>query len=96
MKLTPPYFSSECRAERLMAGNVRKGVCLLNYAGIRCPPAHTRRSGYMLISSVRRHTRQGPQAGHGRRGTVRVPETIPNSAARHSGAPRERLVVSDS
>jgi len=22
-----------------MAGNVRKGVCLLNYAGIRCPPA---------------------------------------------------------
>ena len=40
-----------------MAGNVRKGVCLLNYAGIRCPPDHTRRSGYMLISSVRRHTR---------------------------------------
>lgn len=25
-----------------------------------------------LISSVRRHTRQGPQAGHGRRGTARA------------------------
>lgn len=45
-----------------------------------------------LISSVRRHTRQGPQAGHGRRGTVRVPETIPptlrRGAAWRSGALR--------
>ncbi len=41
-----PIFSSERRAERFMADTVRKGVCLLNYAGIRCPPARTRRSDY--------------------------------------------------
>ncbi len=55
-----------------------------------------------LISSVRRHTRQGPQAGHGRRGTVCAPETIPPTLRRgvawRSGAlrgfAREPLAVS--
>ena len=41
-------------------------------------------SGELCAAACRRK----PQARHSRRGTVRVPETIPNSAAWHSGALR--------